>query len=56
MKKALKYFKGTHDFAGFKSSGGAPKKSTVRTITKAQITKDENNIITITLSRRRFFI
>ena len=50
MKKALKYFEGTHDFAGFKSSGGAPKKTTVRTITKAEIVKTDDNRITITLS------
>ncbi len=50
MKKALKYFEGTHDFAGFKSSGGAPKKTTVRTIKKAEIIKDKDNRITITLS------
>ena len=50
MKVALKQFEGTHDFAGFKSSGGSPKKTTVRTIKKALISKDKNNIITIELS------
>ena len=35
MKKALKFFEGEHDFAGFKSSGGSPKKTTIRTIKKA---------------------
>ena len=56
MKEATLAFVGTHDFAGFKSSGGAPKKTTVRTISKATISKDKNNIITITLSRRWIFI
>ena len=50
MKKAIKYFEGTHDFAGFKSSGGAPKKTTVRTIEKATILKSKDNRITIELS------
>lgn len=50
MKKALKCFEGTHDFAGFKSSGGSPKKTTVRTIQSATIEKTVNNRIIITLS------
>ena len=50
MKKALSYFEGTHDFAGFKSSGGAPKKTTVRTITKATIKKTSDNRIIIELT------
>ena len=50
MKKAISYFEGTHDFAGFKSSGGAPKKTTERTIYKADIkkTKDDRIIIELT--------
>lgn len=50
MKKALKYFKGTHDFEGFKSSGGSPKKTTVRTIKKADIEQTEDGRIIITLT------
>ena len=45
MQKALKYFEGTHDFKGFKSSGGSPKKTTVRTLTKCEINKIDNKII-----------
>ncbi len=56
MEKALKCFVGEHDFAGFKSSGGNAKKTTVRTIKKATIEKSEDNRITITLTRRRIFI
>ncbi len=56
MKEALSYFEGTHDFAGFKSSGGSPKKTTVRTISKAEIKKSKDNRFTITLTRRWFFI
>jgi tRNA pseudouridine38-40 synthase len=50
MKEATSYFVGEHDFAGFKSSGGAPKKTTVRTIKKATITKSKDNRITIELT------
>ena len=50
MKKALKCFKGTHDFAGFKSSGGTPKKTTVRTIKSATLEVTDDNRIIITLS------
>ena len=50
MKKALSYFEGTHDFAGFKSSGGAPKKTTVRTIKEATITKSKDGRFIITLT------
>lgn len=49
MKKALKFFEGTHDFKGFKSSGGSEKKTTVRTITKAEL-KEKDGIITVELS------
>jgi len=50
MKKATKMFEGTHDFAGFKSSGGAPKKTTVRTIKKAEIAQNDDGRIEITLT------
>jgi len=50
MKKALKYFEGEHDFAGFKSSGGSPKKTTVRNIKKAMLEATEDNRIVITLT------
>ena len=49
MKKALEFFKGMHDFKGFKSSGGSEKKTTVRTITKAKL-KEKNRIIEVELS------
>ena len=49
MKKALQFFEGTHDFKGFKSSGGSEKKTTVRTLTKCEL-KEENKIITVELS------
>lgn len=44
MRRALKKFEGEHDFKGFKSSGGSPKKTTVRTITKATMREDEGKI------------
>ncbi len=49
MKKALSKFQGTHDFKGFKSSGGSPKKTTVRTISKCEL-KEENGRIIIELT------
>lgn len=45
MKEALKLFEGTHDFKGFKSSGGSPKKTTVRTLTKCELIQEGNRII-----------
>ena len=45
MKIALKEFEGTHDFKGFKSSGGNPKKTTVRTLTKCELIEKDGKII-----------
>ena len=45
MKEAIKLFEGTHDFKGSKSSGGSPKKTTVRTLTKCELIQNEKNII-----------
>ena len=45
MRKALKKFEGTHDFKGFKSSGGNPKKTTVRTLTKCEMIEKDGRII-----------
>ena len=45
MKKALKCFEGEHDFAGFKSSGGSEKKTTVRNLTKCELVVDGDRII-----------
>lgn len=44
MRRALKKFEGEHDFKGFKSSGGSPKKTTVRTITKAEMREHDGKI------------
>ena len=43
MKKAIKYFEGEHDFKAFKSSGTSSK-SSVRTIYKGEIIKDNDRI------------
>lgn len=43
MKKAVKYFEGTHDFSGF-SSVKRYKKSTVRTIYRADVVRDGEEI------------
>jgi tRNA pseudouridine38-40 synthase len=43
MEKAVKHFLGTHDFTAFKSKGGSVKTS-VRTINKLELSKDEDII------------
>ena len=45
MKKAIKHFEGEHDFAGFKSSGGSEKKTTIRNLTKCELLEDGERII-----------
>ena len=37
MSQAIKYFKGTHDFASFQAAGGTERESTERTIFSARI-------------------
>ena len=44
MQEAAKYFEGEHDFKAFKSSGTSSKNS-VRTIYKALVMKEGENII-----------
>lgn len=44
MKEAVKYFEGEHDFKAFKSSGGSGK-TTIRTIYKAEIKRENERII-----------
>lgn len=44
MKKAVKYFEGEHDFKAFKASGTSSK-SSVRTIYKAEVFKDNDRVI-----------
>ena len=44
MKKAVKYFVGEHDFKAFKASGTSSK-SSVRTIYKAEVIKEDEKII-----------
>lgn len=43
MKKAAKFFEGEHDFKGFKASGTSSK-SSVRTIYKAEVVKNNDRI------------
>ena len=52
MQKAAECFKGTHDFAGFASSGLSVK-TTVRTIFESKVYK-ENDIITFDVSGNGF--
>ncbi len=39
MNEACKYLVGTHDFAAFQSAGGNPRKTTVRTISSAKVSR-----------------
>ena len=43
MQEATKYFEGEHDFKAFKASGTSSK-SSVRTIYKAEVIKNEDRI------------
>ncbi len=52
MDRAAKYFEGEHDFKAFKASGTSAK-SSVRTIYKASVKQEEQNI-TITLTGNGF--
>lgn len=54
MKKASKYFEGTHDFKGFKASGTSSK-SSIRTIYQAEVKKTGDRIV-IELTGNRVFI
>lgn len=49
MERVIKLFEGTHDFKGFKSSGGNQKKTTVRTLTKCEL-KQDGELLSIELS------
>lgn len=50
MKDCIKFFEGTHDFRGFMSSGGNKRKTTVRTLTKCELSYRKDGRIIIELS------
>lgn len=43
MRKAAEHIVGTHDFACFQTAGGNPVETTVRTVTKLTIDKENND-------------
>ena len=45
MRKAAEYIVGTHDFACFQTAGGNPVETTVRTVTKLTIDKEDEFVI-----------
>ena len=45
MKRACKHIIGTHDFKCFETAGGTPRETTVRTITKLEVSETEKEII-----------
>ena len=53
MQKAIKYFEGEHDFKGFKASGTSSK-SSVRTIYKTNLYKNDDERIIIELTGNGF--
>lgn len=45
MREAASHIVGTHDFKCFETAGGTPRETTVRTVTKLEITEDRDSII-----------
>lgn len=45
MRKAAACIVGTHDFKCFETAGGTPRESTVRTVSRLDISEDENSIV-----------
>jgi tRNA pseudouridine38-40 synthase len=45
MREAASHIVGTHDFKCFETAGGTPRETTVRTVTKLEITEDEKSVI-----------
>ena len=45
MREAAEYIIGTHDFKCFETSGGTPRETTVRTVSRLDITDDESSIV-----------
>ncbi len=44
MRKAAEFIVGTHDFKCFETSGGTPRETTVRTVSRLEITDGEQSI------------
>lgn len=49
MKRAAKYFEGTHDFSAFRSTGSGVKKS-IRTISESKLDICEDNILSFEIA------
>ncbi len=45
MREAAAHIVGTHDFKCFETSGGTPRETTVRTVSRLDISEDENSIV-----------
>ena len=45
MRRAASHIIGTHDFKCFETAGGTPRESTVRTVSRLDITDDNSSII-----------
>ncbi len=45
MRRAAAHIVGTHDFKCFETAGGTPRESTVRTVSRLDITEDEKSVV-----------
>lgn len=45
MRMAAAHIVGTHDFKCFETAGGTPRESTVRTVSRLDITEDEKSVV-----------
>lgn len=45
MRKAAAHIIGTHDFKCFETAGGTPRETTVRTVSRLDVTEDEKSVV-----------
>lgn len=45
MRRAAAHIVGTHDFKCFETAGGTPRETTVRTVSRLDITEDESSVV-----------
>ena len=45
IREAAAYIVGTHDFKCFETAGGTPRESTVRTVSRLDISEDEKSVV-----------
>ncbi len=45
MRRAAAHIVGTHDFKCFETAGGTPRETTVRTVSRLDVTEDEKSVV-----------